>query len=142
MKIPDSRFKAAMIGGSAFVLVVSFVVHGCSPYYFIKGGIHYQKCCAEDAQRISVAITRKDPAISVDKLPLAILFLKINSQRFKDIFDHAAQMQGFDNFSDFLLDQPRQATPQEIKNVRTQFENEGFKFPVCDQDRSCVWETK
>ena len=29
MKTLDTRFKAAMIGGSAFILVVSFALQGC-----------------------------------------------------------------------------------------------------------------
>ena len=80
----------------------------------------------------------------MDKLPLAVAFGDLTSQSDKDKFDHAAaaQTEHFDNFSDSLLDQRGKATPEEIKKVRAQLENEGFKFQVCDQNRWCTWETK
>jgi len=153
MKTLDTRFKAAMIGGSAFILVVSFALQGCELFaqWFgeaLREAYRYEKEKEYRAQ--ARAINRPPPheptteAISVDKLPLAVAFENLSSQSDKDKFDHAAaaQTEHFDNFSDFLLDQRGKATPQEIKNVRAQLENEGFKFQVCDQNRWCTWETK
>jgi hypothetical protein len=153
MKTLDTRFKAAMIGGSAFILVVSFALQGCELFAqklgeALRKAYNYEKEKEYRAQ--ARAINRPPPheptteAITVDKLPLAIAFGNLSSQWDKDKFDHAAaaQTEHFDNFSDFLLDQRGKATPQEVKNVRTQLENEGFKFQVCDQNRWCAWETK
>jgi hypothetical protein len=153
MKTLDTRIKAAMIGGSAFVLAVSFALQGCE-LFAIALREEYRKWEAikdyEKYRAQTRAIYRPPPleptteAISVDKLPLAVAFGNLSSQSDKDKFDHAAaaQTEHFDNFSDFLRDQRGKATPQEIKNVRAQLENEGFKFQVCDQNRWCTWETK
>ena len=133
MKRLAIRLKTAMIGGWAFLLVGGFALQGCAELMSEL----IRQAAREHARSEYLRMTPWQHStsdmialhkLSPEKLPLAKAFMKVSSEKDKETFDQAGRSVGFLSFTFFLADVPREATPEEVKRVRTELENKGFKF--------------